>query len=200
MTDSQTVGVTPDQAAERLLEGNRRYVVQQAKHPNQMDEHRRALLAGQFPIVALLSCTDSRVPPELIFDQGVGDLFVVRLAGNILSDHALASVEFAVLVLRVPLVMVMGHSYCGAVEETLSGQPLPGHMSHLAAAIQPAAVKAAALPGDRVINTARLHAQMTGEQFTQRSSIVAEAVDKGRLKIMAAFYHLETGEVEILTQ
>ncbi len=127
-----------DLALEKLMDGNRRYQVTNQTYPHQTVARRQALRERQKPFAVILSCADSRVPPELIFDQGLGDLFVIRVAGHVVDDAVLASAEFAVTVLSVPLVMVLGHSQCGAVQAAIRGGELPGNLPKLVAAIQPA--------------------------------------------------------------
>jgi carbonic anhydrase len=139
------------------------------------------------------------VPPELIFDQGLGDLFVIRVAGHVVDDAVLASVEFAVIVLDSSLVMVLGHTQCGAVEATISGGELPGSLSKLAAAIQPAVASAKEQPGDLVDNAIRTNANMTAVQLLTRSPLLKQATADEQVKIVAALYKLDTGAVELLT-
>jgi carbonic anhydrase len=122
-------GPTPDQALQRLMEGNQRFVSGKVTHPSQSSARRSEISTGQKPFAAILSCADSRVPPELIFDQGLGDLFVVRVAGNTVNEEGLGSLEFGTKVLGAPLLLVLGHTKCGAVDAALQGKPLPGHIS-----------------------------------------------------------------------
>lgn len=187
-----------DLALEKLMDGNRRYQVANQTYPHQTVARRQALRGGQKPFAVILGCADSRVPPELIFDQGLGDLFVIRIAGYVVDDTVLASVEFAVTVLGVPLVMVLGHSQCGAVEATISGAELPGSLSKVAAAIQPAVAAVEKLPGDLVDNAAKTNADMTAVQLTNRSPLLAQSVTDEQVKIVAAYYDLDTGAVELL--
>ena len=112
------------------------------KRPNQGVERRKELVEGQHPFAIILCCSDSRVPPEVIFDQGLGDLFIVRTAGNVFDNIALGSIEYAVEHLEVPLLVVLGHGQCGAVTATVEGGHAPGHISNVVEAIQPAVVKA----------------------------------------------------------
>jgi carbonic anhydrase len=138
------------------------------------------------------------VPPELIFDQGLGDLFVIRVAGHVVDDAVLASVEFAVTMLYAPLVMVLGHTQCGAVEATISGGELPGSLSKLAAAIQPAVASAKEQPGDLVDNAIKTNANMTAVQLLTRSPLLKQAAADAQVKIVVALYKLDTGAVELL--
>lgn len=183
---------------ERLLEGNRRYAAMRQLHPHQDQRHRRAVLEGQQPFAVILGCSDSRVPSELIFDQGLGDLFIVRVAGHVLDDYVLASLEFAVHVLATPLVVTLGHSQCGAVNAAISGSSMPGHISQLAKGVRPAIEAAQHLPGDLWENAIRVHTRLTAAQLPVRSPILAQAVQEDRIKIVAAYYDLATGLVTVL--
>ncbi len=188
-----------DTVLERLLRGNRRFAAGCCRHPRQDTGRRNALVSGQAPWAAILSCADSRVPPELIFDQGLGDLFVVRVAGSIINDHLLGSLEYAAVGLRVPLLMVLAHSNCGAVAAVASGADLQGHMASLAPAIRPAVDRAGSMEGDLTDNAAREVARMTAGQLTASEPILAPLVRNGQLRITAAFYHLAHGTVELLS-
>jgi carbonic anhydrase len=199
MTHPPTVMSAHDMALEKLIDGNRRYQVGKQTYPHQTAARRQALRDGQKPFALILSCADSRVPPELIFDQGLGDLFVVRVAGHVVDDTVLASVEFAVIVLGVSLVMVLGHSHCGAVEAAGGGGELPGSLSKLAAAIQPAVDAAKELPGDLADNAVKTNAKMTAVKLFTRSSFLKQAASDDQVKIVVAHYDLDTGVVELLT-
>ena len=129
--------VNPEKALAALIEGNRRYQAQHVTHPHQNAARRAELAAGQHPIAAVLSCADSRVPPEIVFDQGLGDLFVVRVAGNITDDVVLGSLEYAVEHLGVPLVVVLGHYKCGAIQAAVEGGTPHDHVASLVAALKP---------------------------------------------------------------
>ena len=145
-----------------------------------------------------MSCSDSRVPPEIIFDQGLGDLFVIRLAGNILDDAALGSLEYAVEHLGVKYIMVLGHERCGAVDAAVKGGEIPGHIGSLVKAIQPAVEKVKNLPGDLLDNAVRANVTMVVQQLKSSGPILEELVKKGDLAIAGARYDLDDGEVKIL--
>jgi carbonic anhydrase len=134
--------VAPADAISKLKEGNGRYAGGNLQHPGQTTERRAELANSQYPFAAIVSCSDSRVPPEIVFDQGLGDLFVVRVAGNVIDDHGLGSIEYSVDHLGVRLIVVLGHQSCGAVKaarETIAARSkAPGHIQSLVAAIQPA--------------------------------------------------------------
>lgn len=189
---------TSEIALERLMEGNKRFVESKMNPSERMDECRLRLLGGQNPFAVILGCSDSRVPPELIFDQGPGELFVVRVAGNIAGRMVMGSIEYAVEHLRIPLILVLGHTDCGAVTATAAGNPLPGELPVLAAAIQPALDEARALQGDLIENTAKINAKLVSEKISRTGPIISSAVRSGTLKVMPAFYRLDTGEVDLL--
>ncbi len=192
-----------EDAVARLIEGNRRYVEEHPAAPV-VSAQRVELASGQSPFATILGCSDSRVPIEAIFDQQPGNLFVVRVAGNVVNDDGLASIEYAITVLNSMLVVVLGHEQCGAVKAALdyveTHVRLPGHMQRLAEAIAPAARATHDTHGDwwhdAVIENARLHAL----EITQRSTIVADAVRQGRIRVMGATYDLHSGIVTFLDE
>ncbi|MBM9605129.1 carbonic anhydrase [Desulfopila inferna] len=189
---------TADEALQLLLEGNRRFVAGNLEHPNHCKESRRLSSSGQEPFATILTCADSRVPPVDIFDQGIGDLFVVRVAGNIIGFHTLGSIEYAVQHLNTPLVMVMGHSCCGAVGAVASGVRLDGHMSSFTAPIQTAIKKVKDLEGDLVDNAAKEVAKMIASQISVSEPILADFVNDNKVKVVAAYYDISTGTVILL--
>jgi len=186
------------QALEKLIAGNQRYVSLKQAYPNQAPEHRKELCKGQSPFAVILGCSDSRIPPEIIFDQGLGDLFVVRVAGNIIDNVVLGSIEYAVADLHTPLVMVLGHSQCGAVGATVAGDNLEGQLSDLTAAILPAMNSIQNRTGNIISDTARANVKMVSEQLKQSTPILSRWTENNRLMVVSAFYNLDTGLVEIL--
>jgi len=196
--ESKTAALTPDQALQRLLEGNQRYVAGKPAHPDQTPERRLELTKGQAPFAIVLTCSDSRVSPELFFDQGLGDLFVIRNAGNLLDDHVIGSMEYAVEHLHASLIVVVGHGKCGAVSAAVGGGEIPGHIRSIAEAIMPAVEEAKNLPGDKVDNAVRANAQRMATILTHVDPILKTEAHEGRLKIVAARYDLSTGQVEML--
>jgi carbonic anhydrase len=196
------VEVTPSadskQALEKLVQGNQRFAGGSATHPGQTVERRTELAKGQTPFAIVLTCADSRVSPELVFDQGLGDLFVIRNAGNVLDDHVLGSMEYAVDHLHVPLIVVLGHSQCGAVSATLAGGHAPGHIQSIVDAIGPAVAESQDLPGDKLDNAVRANAERNGSLVAHSGPILEEAVKAGKLRVVAARYDLATGRVEFL--
>jgi carbonic anhydrase len=150
------------------------------------------------PFAVILGCADSRVPPEIVFDEGLGDLFVIRVAGNILDDGTLASIEFATAELGVPLVMVLGHERCGAVAATLKGDEVPGHISRLLDAIKPALEQVKGQTGNQLDNAVRANIKMVVGQITSSKPVLTELVQQGKLKIVGGRYDLDSGTVEII--
>ncbi|HEY9181367.1 MAG TPA: carbonic anhydrase, partial [Candidatus Baltobacteraceae bacterium] len=162
----------------------------------------RELASGQSPFATVLGCADSRVPVETVFDHEPGDIFVVRLAGNFMSEAALASIEYAVAVLKSPLVMVLGHSSCGAVKAAVdfvqTGKPLPGHMQTLAAAIEPAAKATQHRHGDWWHNAVVENVRLNAESLKNSSPILKEAVAKGQAQVAGGVYDLSNGRVTLV--
>lgn len=190
--------VLSNEALARLLEGNRRYMEMQQVYPRQTHGDRQMLVTGQNPFAAILSCSDSRVPSELIFDQGLGDLFIVRTAGHTVNELVLASLEYAVYVLHVRLVMVLGHQHCGAVTAVVHRQQLPGHMPQIVDHLLPAVTHIEPAAHDAVAQAINANARYTAAQIGRDSPVLAEAVSDKRLRIVAACYDLETGRVDLL--
>ena len=198
MAATEGSAVSGDLAQQKLIVGNKRYVDAKPSHPNQTVQHRTEVAKGQHPFAAIVSCADSRVPPEILFDQGLGDLFVIRLAGNILNDAALGSLEYAVEHLGVKYIMVLGHERCGAVDATLKGGEAPGHIGSLVNAIQPAVEKAKNQPGDPLDNAVRANVTMVVQQLKSSEPILEGRVKKGDLTVVGARYDLDDGVVAIL--
>jgi carbonic anhydrase len=184
-----------DSVLAALEAGNRRHVSARYRHPHQTASRRHELARGQLPNAVILTCADSRVPPEIVFDQGLGDLFVVRVAGNIATDAEIASIEYAVEHLHASLVVVMGHQACGAVAAAVEGGEAPGHLPTLIDAIRPAVDKARKLPGNLTDNAIRTNAEMVVEQLRSSHPVLAEAVTAGTVRIVGAVYSLDTGAV-----
>jgi len=197
-------GISPDEALRILKEGNARYVDGKLQHPHQGPE-RRALTSGQgqHPLAAVLTCSDSRVPPEIIFDQGIGDLFVVRVAGNVSATDEVGSVEYAVDQRGAPLVLVLGHTQCGAVGAVLDGAKLPPHIANLVAPIKPAVDKAREAnlgAAQDVLLKAAITANVWQalEDMLRLSPVIREKVKEGKVKLVGALYDLDTGQVQWL--
>jgi carbonic anhydrase len=191
-----------DQALQALLDGHKRYLTEQQAHPHQTARRRGEIAQHQDPFAVILGCADSRVPPEIVFDQGLGDLFVIRLAGQVLNDAVLGSVEYAVEHLGVSLVLVLGHESCGAVTAAIKAMEqesaVPGHIESLVDAIKPAVARAQTQPGDLVDNAVRANVAMIVEQLKTTLPLLATHVQSGKLKIVGARSDLDDGVIEII--
>lgn len=198
MKPDQSGRPTAEGVLQILKDGNKRFISGQLEHPNHCEESRQNLASGQEPIATVLTCADSRVPPVDIFDQGLGDLFVVRVAGNVIGDHTLGSIEYAVKHLHTPVVIVMGHSSCGAVGAVASGAALEGHIATLGPAIQTAIKSVNEVEGDLINNASKELARQISVKIAKSEPIVAELVHSGAVKIVPAYYDLLSGEVEFL--
>ena len=193
----------PAVALAKLQKGNRRFIDAQMLHPDQNGEARQRLSDSQKPYAVLLSCSDSRLPPEVIFDQGLGDLFVVRVAGNVVDRDGMGSIEYAVDHLETPLVMVLGHQNCGAVSATLEALQPPytpphGDIAALVDAITPAVGVANGRPGDLLDNTIRANAEQSRDQI-MGSPELKRFLDSGALRVVAGYYSLDTGVVTVIS-
>ena len=196
------IAISPSEALDRLKQGNTRYMAGEMKESD-FAVGRAARATAQYPIVAVLACADSRVPPEIVFDQRPGDVFVVRNAGNVVSTFGLASMEFAVAVLNVPLVMVLGHSSCGAVAAALQSSrarsKLPGHLSELVEAVQPAVITAHGKhPSDFLAATINENVRLSMSHLKTRSDVIGDAVSSGKVGIQGGVYDLVAGKVELI--
>jgi carbonic anhydrase len=189
--------LTPDEALEKLMQGNQRYVQNKQQDPNQTVARIQAVAEGQAPFAAILGCADSRVVPEIAFDQGIGDLFVVRVAGNLAITEDIASEEYAVGVLGTKLLMVLGHQSCGAVEAAIEGGELPGVIESLVYAIRPAVIASEGQPGDRVTNAVKENVRLQVQRL-KTSSVISQAEQEGKLKVVGAYYDLDTGEISLV--
>jgi carbonic anhydrase len=191
---------TPSAVLSELKAGNQRHVSHQYQHPHQSAARQKELVKGQSPHAVILACADSRVAPEIVFDRGLGDLFTVRVAGNIATDAEVASIEYAAEHLHTPLVVVMGHQSCGAVGAAIQGGEAAGHLSTLVHAIQPSVDAARKLPGDLTANAVRLNVENVVQQLRTSKPVLAPLVSEGKLKIVGAVYSLDTGRVEWLPE
>ena len=191
-----------DEALKRLVDGNARYVRGELEIKD-FAASRASLARGQSPHSVILSCSDSRVAPELAFDQGRGDLFVVRLAGNSLTPAGLASIEYAVEFLGSSLILVLGHTSCGAIEAAIKvvkeDAKLPGHLPELIDDLRPAVVAAQKQSGDLLVNATRTNVAMTVAAMIAAKPIVSEKVAAGKVKVAGGIYDLSTGKVELLS-
>ena len=193
--------LSPAAALERLKQGNERYVEGVARR-HDFKHEREVLAGGQNPYAAILSCADSRIAPEYAFDSGRGDLFVCRVAGNFANDDTVASMEYAVAVLAVPLILVLGHQRCGAVDATIKSlndaEQLPGHMPLLVAAIAPAVKAVSQKPGDALDNAIRQNVVDNVAKLRAATPILSAAVEQKKLDVVGGIYRLKDGEVEMV--
>ncbi|MGB5112271.1 MAG: carbonic anhydrase [Mycobacterium sp.] len=191
----------PISAWKALKEGNDRFVAGQPEHPSQGVEDRARLTEAQKPTAVLFGCGDSRVAAELIFDQGLGDMFVVRTAGHVIDSAVLGSIEYAVGVLNVPLIAVLGHDSCGAVKATLAaldeGEIPGGYVRDIVERVIPSILLGRRDGLTRVDEFEARHVAETGAQLLARSTLIAERVEAGTLAIVGLTYHLSDGRVAL---
>jgi carbonic anhydrase len=194
--------IPPDAALNRLIDGNKRYVAGTTRRHDFAHE-REALSGGQNPFAAVLSCADSRIAPELCFDTARGDLFVCRIAGNFASDEMIASLEYAVQVLNAPLILVLGHESCGAVDATIKsvkdGSTLPGHLPSLVAALKPAVDAAQGQSGDLLANATWRNVALNVERLKNAGPILSAFVGNNKIRIVGGIYQLRTGQVQLIS-
>ena len=198
---SDQPSVAPAEAISKLKEGNGRYTGGNLQHPGQTAERRIELAKSQHPFATIVDCSDSRVPPEILFDQGLGDLFIFRVAGNVIDDHGLGSIEYAVDHLGVRLIVVLGHQRCGAVQaakETIAAKgKAPGHIESLVTAIKPA-VEATAK--DDLDTTIKANVKNVVKALRSSTPILKAEVDSGKIQVIGGYYSLDTGAVTFLDE
>jgi carbonic anhydrase len=182
----------------QLTEGNKRFAESKLSHPNQSTGRIKETAKGQNPFAVILTCSDSRVPPEIIFDQGLGDLFVIRSAGNLVDDIGLGSIEYAVEHLGVHLIVVLGHERCGAVEAAVKGGEAPGHIESLVKAIHPAVEEAKKEKGDLLDNSVLANIRTIVGKLKSNEPILKELVSEKKVEIIGAHYDLDDGSVTII--
>ena len=196
-----SAATNPDEAIDLLKQGNSRFVAGSASC-GPLTARRMELTQGQSPFAIILSCSDSRVPVETVFDKVLGHIFGVRLAGNFADDNGLGSIEYAVAVLKSSLILVLGHTGCGAVDATVkyvdNGTTQPGHIQGLVAAIAPAVESVKGAPGNALDNAIVANVKANVAAIPARSTIVAGAVKNGQLRVVGAVYELHTGKVRFL--
>ena len=191
-------GVSPDAGLAKLMAGNARFAKGGVSHPNQGAGRRAEIAKGQKPFAIVVGCADSRTSPEIVFDQGLGDVFVTRLAGSIVDDAALGSIEYGVDHLGASLIVVLGHEKCGAVDAAMKGGKAPGKIGTFVKPILPA-VAAVKRAGNATLDAAiEENIRRTAAGLTARSRILADHVKSGKLKIIAARYDLDTGRVTLV--
>jgi len=187
-----------NQALQLLIEGNKRFAAMNATHPNQSKERRDEVKGGQKPFAVIVGCSDSRIPPEILFDQGIGDVFVIRLAGNIVDDTALGSIEYAVDHLGARLVVVLGHAKCGAVTAATQGGEAHGHIGSIVQLIIPAVEQARAKSGDLIDNSIKENARLVAATISSSKPILSKMAEDGKIAVVPAYYDIDTGMVELL--
>jgi carbonic anhydrase len=196
---------TADQILDEMMAGNARFASGQALSPRRQPEDYRRLAEGQKPNAIVLGCADSRVPPELIFDQGVGDLFVIRIAGNTISGTGYVvkgSLEYAIAEFNVPLIFVLGHSSCGAVtaaiKQTDEKERFPGSINGLVHLVKPAVTRAHGEQGNELDNAIRANVQIGMDRIRKQPPIIQPLVKEGRVKVVGGIYDLRTGKVTLV--
>jgi carbonic anhydrase len=191
----------PAQALQLLLEGNQRFVAGKPEHPNQTPERRAEVAKGQHPFAAVLACSDSRTPPEIIFDRGLGDIFTVRVAGNVADKVVIESLDYSVKHLGVRVVMVLGHRRCGAVIAAVDGHEgtADQDVGPMLSELRPAVAASKAMPGDPVENAVRENVILVMKNLATSEELAA-LVKSGDLKIVGGIYDLDTGKIEMLKE
>jgi carbonic anhydrase len=190
--------ISPDLALERLLDGNKRFIEQKSQHPHQSKTRLFEVAQAQHPFATILTCADSRVSGEIVFDQGIGDLFDIRIAGNIVTPEALGSIEYAAVQLSCPLIMVLGHERCGAVTAAVKGDPLPGLMGTFVKGIKPAISDIKGFSEEAVEKAVVENVKYQVQKMRHSSQLLSQLVDASKLKIVGGRYDLDTGEVTIV--
>jgi len=192
------ISISADDALNRLMEGNHRFTQQKSEYPHQALKRLQEVAYAQHPYATILSCADSRVPAEIIFDAGIGDLFDVRVAGNIVTPEVLGSLEYAVLQLDTPLIVVLGHERCGAITAAVKGGKLPGSIGTLVAAIQPGINLGEGISDESIEKAVVANVTYQINAMKRNSPLIAERILKNQLKIVGGRYDLDSGKVEII--
>jgi carbonic anhydrase len=190
-------GVDPATALQELLDGNQRFVAGRMEHPNQTAARRNEVAPAQHPFASVLACSDSRTPPSVLFDRGLGDLFVVRVAGNVASEITIESLDYAVTHLGTRLVMVLGHQRCGAVIAAVEGHDEPGDVGPMLRELAPAARAARKMKGDTVANAVRENVLIIVKKL-ENDPRLAAMVKTGEVRIVGGIYSLDTGKVTMI--
>lgn len=186
------------EALNKLREGNERFATGVSSHPNQTVDYREEISSLQSPFALVLTCNDSRIAPELVFDQGLGDLSVIRIGGNIINDHIIGTVEYVLEHLNTSLIIVMGHTHCGAVTVAASAGTARAHIQTFIDEIKPAVEEARQMEGNLVDNAVVLNVKRSVEKLKSSKPFIKMMVDEGQVDIVGAVYDMETGRVEFL--
>ncbi|MEH1889354.1 MAG: carbonic anhydrase [Nostoc sp.] len=189
--------ITPDKALQELLDRNDRFANKKRRNPHQTYSRLVEVAKGQKPFASILSCADSRVPSEIVFDQGLGDLFVCRVAGNIATREEIGSLEFGSLVLGSKVIIVVGHERCGAVDATIKGAQVPGQIGSLLEAIRPSVESTKEQSGDKVENACKANI-LSQIKKLKSSSVLSKLIDEEKLIIVGGYYDLDTGKISIV--
>ncbi|WP_445172558.1 carbonic anhydrase [Microcoleus sp.] len=191
--------LTPDAAMQKLMDGNKRFVDRKRQSPNQDLSRLTEVAIAQKPFAAILGCADSRFPSEIIFDQGLGDLFVCRVAGNLATPEEIGSLEFGTLVLGAKVLVVVGHKRCGAVDATIKGAQVPGQIGSLLEAIKPAVESSKDQAGDKLENASKANVLVQANKL-KASPVISKLIEENKLKVVGGYYDLDTGRVTILSE
>ncbi|UNU26025.1 carbonic anhydrase [Microcoleus vaginatus] len=191
--------LAPDAALQKLMDGNKRFVDKKRQSPNQDFGRLTEVAKSQKPFAAILGCADSRFPSEIIFDQGLGDLFVCRVAGNVATPEEIGSLEFGTLVLGAKVLVVIGHKRCGAVDATIKGAQVPGQIASLLDAIKPAVESSKDQAGDRLENACKANVRLQANKLIA-SPVISKLIEENKLKVVGGYYDLDTGTVTILSE
>ncbi|WP_373527763.1 carbonic anhydrase [Nostoc sp.] len=186
--------ITPDKALQELLDGNDRFVKRKRRNGNQTYSRLVEIAKGQKPFASILGCADSRVPSEIVFDQGLGDLFVCRVAGNIATPEEIGSLEFGSLVLGSKVIMVVGHERCGAVDAAIKGAQVPGQIGSLLEAIKPSVESSKDQSGDKLENACKANI-LSQVRKLKSSPVLSKLIDEEKLTIAGGYYDLDTGRI-----
>jgi carbonic anhydrase len=192
-SDHSSSSVSPDTALARLKAGNHRFVATSVSGGKPTAARRAETASGQHPFAIVVGCADSRTSPEIVFDQNIGDIFVIRTAGNLVDDYALGSIEYAVSHFGVRLIVVLGHQKCGAVQAALSGGDAPGHVHAIVRAIQPAVHASKGRPGDPLVNAIHENDAEVAAKIRKKAHLADAA---SQVRIVEGYYDLHTGKVE----
>jgi len=189
--------LTPQQCLDLLVEGNARFVNNMRQNPNQTLARVAQVAPEQTPFAAILGCADSRFPAEILFDRGIGDIFVCRVAGNVTTPEEKGSLEFGTSVLGAKVLMVIGHENCGAVKAAITGGELPGQIGSLTQAIKPAVESSKNQAGDKVVNAVKANVRLQASRLKD-SPVISQLIQQGQLLVVGGYYDLDTAAVEII--
>jgi carbonic anhydrase len=190
--------MTPDQALQELMKGNQRFIRGKLENPRRNMARLAEVAKTQKPFAAILGCADSRVPSEIIFDQGFGDLFICRIAGNVATPEEIGSLEFGTLVLGAKVIMVMGHARCGAVDATIKGAQVPGQIASLLDAIKPALKNSGNQTGNELEKATKANVLFQMERL-KASPVISQLIQEGKLTLVGGYYDLDTGAVTMVS-